>query len=53
MKPDINHLYLNHNYGIDYNNVVSLSQVLSLICYCDLTFFSRAWSSTFRFIRII
>ena len=31
--------------------MISFSHVLSLICYCDLSDFSRAWSESFRFIK--
>ena len=42
--------YGNNHYDIskDTNNSVSFGQLLSLISYCDLTDFSRSWSSTFR-----
>ena len=53
LKPSINPDHGNHNYGIDKdnNNKITISQILSLISYCDLTDFSREWSSTFRFIH--
>ena len=49
LKPHINETYDNNYYGIienNHNNVI-LSRVLSVICYCDLTEFSRIWSATF------
>ena len=54
LKPNINskHHYGNNNnhYGITKkkNSKVTFGQLSSLICYCDLTDFSRIWSSTFR-----
>lgn len=41
----------NNNYGIYPWVGASFDHILSLICYCDLTNFSREWSSTFRFIK--
>ena len=51
LKPNINgSAYGNNHYGIteEDNNKVTFDQLLSIICYCDLTDFSRAWSESFR-----
>ena len=53
LKPHIDgSVYNNNHYGIDEydenSNKVTFNQLLSLICYCDLTEFSREWSATFR-----
>ena len=51
LRPDISDLKANGHFDLYPFDRVSKSHVLSLICYCDLTNFSREWSSTFRFIR--
>lgn len=50
LRPHISDNYGNNHYGIskDKSNIVTFAQLLSLICYCDLTEFQRKWSSTFR-----
>ena len=52
LKPHIlGNVYGNNNYGVGDNDKVSFGQLLSVICYCDLSDFSCYWSSSFRFIR--